>query len=185
MSDLFLPPDIALQIKKGPYGVSVHNWAAYQYAIETLLRLRGLETHLTSTGAPPDASAAETERWNEEDRLCKAIVTLNVRHSFTILDWHTADEKSASAVWRELCELAGVEVTHDTIPGRPDVGRPDRPVGEEREEAAGGGVVLQGLIEGLQRRVADRGWVVRAGKVAVVSRAQLAALRSRAFMLPW
>lgn len=104
MSELFLPSHLQLDLSSfgGP-----PNWEAYRHAIMTILRVKGLDGHLAASPEPTSVLIEERSKgWDDDDELCKALITLNVKHDFKTLKWHAEDQaqKTASAVWWELGE---------------------------------------------------------------------------------
>ncbi|KAI0800685.1 hypothetical protein C8Q74DRAFT_1214539 [Fomes fomentarius] len=102
MSELFLPSHLQLDLSSfgGPL-----NWEAYQHAIMAILRVKGLDGHLVASSEPASVLIEERSKgWEDDDELCKALITLNVKHDFKNLKWHAEDlaRKTASTVWWEL-----------------------------------------------------------------------------------
>ncbi|KAI0325452.1 hypothetical protein GY45DRAFT_1330262 [Cubamyces sp. BRFM 1775] len=80
-------------------------WEEYCIAVETFLRLKGLEAHLT--GRQPLFEGGEKSmaqrQWEAEEKLCMAVITLNIRGTYP--DWlkkAVAEKKTAAALWEQL-----------------------------------------------------------------------------------
>ncbi|KAL1944973.1 hypothetical protein VTO73DRAFT_2593 [Trametes versicolor] len=67
LSELILPEHLHLRGRR--------TWKTYKHAIETVFKLKGLQGHLERTDL---WYQSEPTRWNEEQRLCRAIITLNI-----------------------------------------------------------------------------------------------------------
>lgn len=68
LSELILPEHLHLR--------GLGTWKTYKHAVETMFKLKGLQGHLERSDLWYEF---EPTRWNEEQRLCRAIITLNIR----------------------------------------------------------------------------------------------------------
>ena len=66
-----------------------------------MLRLRGVEAHLDRVDSP---TPWNKKAWNSDDRICKAIIMLNVSN-FERLFYAERMGKKAGEIWRELRSL--------------------------------------------------------------------------------
>ncbi|OJT14474.1 hypothetical protein TRAPUB_8974 [Trametes pubescens] len=67
LSELILPEHLHLRGRG--------TWKTYKHAVETVFKLKGLQGHLERSDM---WYASEPTRWNEEQKLCRAIITLNI-----------------------------------------------------------------------------------------------------------
>ncbi|KAI0325451.1 hypothetical protein GY45DRAFT_1374738 [Cubamyces sp. BRFM 1775] len=80
-------------------------WDAYCVTVETFLRLKGLEAHLIESRPflEGDEKSEAQRRWEMDDRLCTAVITLNIRGTYLIwLKKSIAEKHSAASLWGEL-----------------------------------------------------------------------------------
>ncbi|KAI0832113.1 hypothetical protein BC628DRAFT_585153 [Trametes gibbosa] len=97
-SELFLPTHHQL----GPY-----NWLEFKYAIETILRVKGLPlAHLRHSECPRVHATDEDAlaQWAADDELCKAIVVLNVRSDHVRFAELEHEHWTAAEVWDALVQ---------------------------------------------------------------------------------
>ena len=66
-----------------------------------MLRLRGVEAHLDRVDSP---TPWNKKAWNSDDRICKAIIMLNVSNFERLFDAERMGKK-AGEIWRELRSL--------------------------------------------------------------------------------
>ena len=69
ITDLLLADRLLLRVDEQDGVVSLRNWPTYQFAVQTLLRLRGAHSHihLQSEGEP----ASLSEEWKMDEEICK------------------------------------------------------------------------------------------------------------------
>ncbi|KAI0833649.1 hypothetical protein BC628DRAFT_39510 [Trametes gibbosa] len=81
------------------------NWHTYRSAVETFLRLKGLEGHLQTDSMPSFDLSEETERkkWGADDKLCVSVITLNIKGELPAwLGRMFQEGRSAGSLWKEL-----------------------------------------------------------------------------------
>ncbi len=106
-NDLLFPKRLVLRFDNK--GRRKH-WHAYRSAVETFIRLRGLESHLQSEERPPTLELDEKERrrWEADDKLCVSIITLNIKGELPVWLGRMYDEgRPAASLWKELCGAGG------------------------------------------------------------------------------
>ncbi|KAH9902633.1 hypothetical protein C8Q73DRAFT_12894 [Cubamyces lactineus] len=91
-------------------------WDAYCVAVETFLRMKCLESHLTEVqpSIEGDEKGAAQRQWETDDVLCTAVITLNIRGAYP--DWlkkSIAEKKPAAALWEELHGVGAVVSSED------------------------------------------------------------------------
>lgn len=123
-NDLLFPKRLVLRFDRK--GRRKH-WHAYRSAVETFIRLRGLESHLQiSVDGPPTLELDEKERrrWEADDKLCISIITLNIQGELPVWLGRMYEEgRPAAALWKELCGSGGshpLPVGHSKAMSRED-----------------------------------------------------------------
>ncbi|KAL1949658.1 hypothetical protein VTO73DRAFT_8539 [Trametes versicolor] len=104
-NDLLFPKRLVLRFDSK--GRRKH-WHAYRSAVETFIRLRGLESHLQREYGPPSVELDEKERrrWEAEDKLCISIITLNTKGELPVWLGRMYEEgRPAAALWKELWSI--------------------------------------------------------------------------------
>lgn len=82
------------------------NWHAYRSAVETFLCLKGLQAHLEAD--PPtfnlsDEKQLERKKWEQDDKLCISVITLNIKGELPAWFGRMCQERrSAGSLWKEL-----------------------------------------------------------------------------------
>ncbi|KAI0648967.1 hypothetical protein C8Q79DRAFT_484269 [Trametes meyenii] len=110
-SELLFPERLLLDFDDVGFGRGA-NWDAYRVAIETFLRLKGLEAHLNADGPPVDLNISEKRLWEVEDDLCASVIKLNIKGKFPVwLKRLEAGRSPAASLWKELCRRHSVVYT--------------------------------------------------------------------------
>ncbi|KAI9066313.1 hypothetical protein FKP32DRAFT_1756075 [Trametes sanguinea] len=102
LTDLLFPKHLCLRVNtKG----GTRNWTAYRTAVETFLRLRGLDSHLRTSDKTVDSDEKGTERrqWETDDELARSVIILNIRGLQP--EWlhkACAEKRGAAALWSQI-----------------------------------------------------------------------------------
>ncbi|OSC99873.1 hypothetical protein PYCCODRAFT_1437844 [Trametes coccinea BRFM310] len=81
------------------------NWTSYQTAVETFLRLKGLEAHLAATDQAFESDEKGTERrqWEADDELARAVIILNIRGAHPEwLEKACTEQGGAAVLWIQI-----------------------------------------------------------------------------------
>lgn len=107
-NDLLFPKRLVLRFDSK--GRRKH-WHAYRSAVETFIRLRGLESHLHSEDQPLatlELDEKERKSWEADDKLCISIITLNIKGELPVWLGRMYEEgRPAASLWKELCGTGG------------------------------------------------------------------------------
>ncbi|PIL35446.1 hypothetical protein GSI_02173 [Ganoderma sinense ZZ0214-1] len=101
LAEFLLPDRLLLKVDTTAGAIRLTNWPAYECAVRTMLRLRGVETHLSQV-EPRDPK--KKKAWNHDDKTCKAIIMLNVSNFESVFDTERMGKKTAD-IWRDLESL--------------------------------------------------------------------------------